>query len=228
MKRCLSVLIAVILCVLLGSATGDRFVNSSECKNLDEFLDAIEMGTTVTVTGYIYLGPFDYEMDGVKGYDIGITIDIPGCVARNLFLMVSKEQSEGLEKGDYISVSGQMFSRGNTGNNYYLNTQLENGFVEKLEIPEPAIMDLTEDYDMVSKVAIHKFRDIAKGEGLEVVLTTEKTFSHGTTYYYYLQAGNIFVGFYTETKDLFKGDIIDFEGVIHDYDASSRILGSVS
>lgn len=230
MKKCLSIFIVVLLCVLLNSASADRYANASDYTNIEEFFEAIEMGTTVTVNGFVYLGPFAYEMEGVTGYSIGVFIDIPGCVRKNIFIMASKEQAEGLEEGDYLSISGQMFSRGNTGNNYFLNTQLENGFVIKLDTPDPRTLDLNDDItDMVSRVKEYRIGDIAKGESLKVVLTDEwtNTFSSKadtTYYYYYLSAGNLYIRFYTHTKDLFKGDIIDFQGIIYDYTEKNRIL----
>ena len=227
MKRTAAFIMALVLCTLLVYASADRYVDAADCENVNDFFDAIEMGTTVTVNGYIYLGPFDYDMDGVTGYEIGIYIDIPGCMQRNVFLMASEEQAEGLEKDDYISASGQMFSRGNTGTVYYFNTQLGNGFVKKLDKPEPSILDLNDEtYNISSVVQKHHIYDIAKGENLQIVLTDEwqNSSSSETTYYYYMSVGNINVRFHTHTKDLFKGDYIDFEGIIYNYDEKTKTL----
>jgi len=225
MKRIILVAFAVLLCVVLSIASADRAVNSADCNSMDDFLKAIEMGTTVTADGYINSDGSIYEMDNVEGYCVSLLLDIKGCVTRNVSIMMSKEQAANLEKGDYVTVTGIMFSRGNTGKTYYFNTQGEKGYVEKKDIPEQTILDLNEEkYDMVSKVQEHRIGDIAKGNGLEITQTDEYTYSSSTTYYFILKKGNLRIQFYTHSKDLFKGDIIDFEGTIYNYDVDSRTL----
>ena len=217
-----------LLCAMLNCASADRYVNSADCNNLDDFLNAIEMGTTVTAEGYVYIADstFSSTMDDVEGYYINIIVDIKGCIERHFFIMATKEQAANLEKDDYVTISGKMFSRGNTGKHYYINTQTDNGFVEKKEVkPEPTILDLNEEkFDMVSRVQEHRIGDIAKGNGLEIVKTQESNITSSTTYYFILQTGNLRIQFYTKSKDLFKGDIIDFEGTIYNYDVDSRTL----
>lgn len=224
-KRILLIFTVALLCIIFNSTLADRYVNSADCNSVNDFINAIEMGTTVTAEGYVYSSPFDYTMDNVDGYRLGIILDIKGCIEQNIFLMTSKDQADGLEKGDYVSVSGKMFSRGNTGSNYYFNTQVDGGYVEKKEKPIPSIFDLNEEkYNLVSRVKEHRIGDIAKGKGLEIVLTDEYTYSSSTTYYFVLASGNLQIQFYTHSKDLFKGDIIDFEGTIYNYDEKSKTL----
>lgn len=226
MRRIIAIILVLLLLGSLNSALADRYVIAGECENVEDFFKRIEMGTTITTNGFVYSGPFDYEMQNVEGYRIGIYIDIPGCVSKNIFVMASEEQAKNITDGDYISISGQMFSRGNTGINYYFNTQLENGFVNKLDKPEPTILNLNAEKYMTTHVKEHRLEDIAKGEKLEIVKTDEWTdsFSGRTTYYFYIAAGDISIRFHTNAKDLFKGDIIDFEGVIYDYDMVNKIL----
>ncbi len=228
MKRIILLLVAAVLCAVLGLASADRAVNSADCNNLDDFLNAIEMGTTVTAEGYVYVADsvITSTMDNVEGYYINLIVDIKGCIERHIFILGTKEQAAGLEKDDYVTISGKMFSRGNTGKHYYINTQTENGFVEKKDDkPEPTILDLNEEkYDMVSRVQEHRIGDIAKGNGLEIIQTSDYTYSSSTTYYYILKTGNLRIQFYTKSKDLFKGDVIDFEGTIYNYDVDSMTL----
>ena len=225
MKRIVLVYVAILLCILLVHASADRYINSDDCENMNDFLNAIEMGTTITANGYVYIAPYKYEMDKVEGYCLNLILDIKGCVEQHVFLMISEEQKTNIEAGDYISVSGKMFSRGNTGKNYYFNTQLDGGYVEKKKTPEHIILDLNEEkYDMVSVVKQHRIGDIAKGEGLTIISTDEWTYSSDTTYYYYVSLGNLIIRFHTNEKDLFKGDVIDLEAEIYNYDEPSKLL----
>ncbi len=226
MKRFL--FIVVVLCAFLSVASADRYVDADECADIDEFYKAIEMGTTVTVNGYVISDhPYKDERDSVEGYCFAMYIDISGCARRQVYIFANQEQAQNLVKDDYVSISGQMFSRGNTGKAYYFNTQIENGYVEKLDVPEPTILDLNEElFDMVSKIKEHHIGDIVKGEGIKVVSTDEwtNTSSKETTYYYYFSVGNLRIRFYNHAKDIFKGDIVDFECVIYDYDEENKTL----
>ena len=77
---------------------------------------------------------------------------------------------------------------------------------------------------MVSRVKEHRIGDIAKGEGLKIVSTKESNITSTTTYYSFLEIGNLRIQFYSKSKDLFKGDIIDFEGTIYNFDVDSGTL----